>query len=218
MNRGPSRPSIHFKRAPDGKKNGKESSVKGFFRTSCIQISGTMECQFCKGNCQKAGRQKNGAQKLYCKGCNKYQQPVYQNKACQGTVNPMISHLVCEGVGIRGIARVLQIGINTVLRRILAIADGIAKPIISKDQPSFEVDELWTYIGRKENEYWLAYALDKTNCPVMDFVIGKRTKATLKGLIDSLLASGVRKIRTDRLTHYQCLFQRVYTAAEPLLH
>src|ERR1700744_960526 len=61
------------------------------------------------------------------------------------------------------------------------------------------------YIGRKENEYWLAYGLDKATGKIVDFVIGKRTKATLKVLIDNLLASGIRKIRTDRLTHYQRL-------------
>ena len=68
----------------------------------------------------------------------------------------MISELMCEGLGIRSTARVLKIGINTVLRRIVLIAAGISKPPIPKDRPSFEVDELWTYIGKKENEYWLA--------------------------------------------------------------
>ncbi|HWK02415.1 MAG TPA: IS1 family transposase [Puia sp.] len=43
---------------------------------------------------------------------------------------------------------------------------------------------------------------------VVDFVIGKRTKATLRTLIDSLLETGVKKIRTDRLTHYQRLIPR----------
>jgi insertion element IS1 protein InsB len=64
------------------------------------------------------------------------------------------------------------------------------------------------YIGRKKNEYWLAYALDKTTGKAMDFVVGKRTKVTLKTLIDNLLASGVRKIRTDKLTHYQRLIPK----------
>jgi insertion element IS1 protein InsB len=120
----------------------------------------------------------------------------------------MISALVCEGVGIRGIGRILKIATNTVLGRIKTIAMSIEKPLIPKDQPAFEVDELWTYIGRKENEYWLAYALNKTTGRVVDFVIGKRTKATLKDLIDSLLVSGVKQIRTDRLTHYQRLIPK----------
>jgi len=93
--------------------------------------------------------------------------------------------LVCESVGIRGISRILRIATNTVIRRITKIAVAIPKPSIRQNQPAFEVEELWTYIGRKENEYWLAYALDKTTRQVMDFVIGKRTKATLKTLIDN---------------------------------
>ena len=55
--------------------------------------------------------------------------------------------------GIRGISRVLKIATNTVLGRIKRIAEATSKPAISQGQPSFEVDELWTYIGRKENEY-----------------------------------------------------------------
>ena len=167
-----------------------------------------MQCQYCSTNCQKTGRQKNGAQKLYCVACRKYQQTIYRNKAYEGRTDWMISDLVCEGVGVRGISRILRIAAGTVIRRIERIAAQIPKPSIPRDQPAFEVDELRTYIGRKENEYWLAYALNKTTGQVADFVIGKRTKATLKTLIDNLLASGVRKIRTDRLTHYQRLIPK----------
>jgi insertion element IS1 protein InsB len=129
-------------------------------------------------------------------------------QACRGRSNETIKLLVCESVGIRGISRILKIATNTVLRRIRGIAYEIQKPSIPQDQPAFEVDELWTYIGHKANEYWLAYALNKTNGQVVDFVIGKRTKATLKGLIDNLLASGVKKIRTDKLTIYQRLIPK----------
>jgi insertion element IS1 protein InsB len=84
----------------------------------------------------------------------------------------------------------------------------ISKPAFLADQPTFEVDELWTYIGRKDNEYWLAYALDRTTRQVIDFVVGKRTKATLKVLIDNLVKLTPKRIRTDRLTHYQRLIPK----------
>ena len=144
-----------------------------------------MECQYCNNSCQKAGRQKDGTQKLYCRTCRKYQQGIYRNQAYEQRTDRMIVELVCESVGIRGISRILRIATNTVIRRITKIAVAIPKPSIRQNQPAFEVEELWTYIGRKENEYWLAYALDKTTRQVMDFVIGKRTKATLKTLIDN---------------------------------
>jgi IS1 family transposase len=113
----------------------------------------------------------------------------------------MVKSLTCESVRIRGISRVLGIAVNTVLEKIRSIASTTDRPTVGKDQPCFEVDELWTYIGRKENEHWVAYALDKER-KVIDFVVGKRSVSTLRQLIDPLLASGVKKIRTDRLTHY----------------
>ena len=160
-----------------------------------------MNCRFCKGTCQKAGRQKNGTQKLYCRGCGKYSQVVYRYIACKQDNIAMIKRLVCESAGIRSIGRILQIGINTVVRRIVKMAGSMVAPEHGQSA-AFEVDELWTYIGRKENEYWIAYALNRQTRQVVDFVIGKRTKATLKELIDRLLLSNLKIIRTDRLTIY----------------
>jgi insertion element IS1 protein InsB len=130
----------------------------GIFCSLCFKLSGRMECQFCKGECQKAGKQKNGTQKHYCTWCKKYQQANYVYKAYRKTVNESICQLVCESVNIRGIARVLEISVGTVLRRIRQMGKRICKPAIVLNQPELEVDELRTFIGRKGNEYWLAYA------------------------------------------------------------
>ncbi len=164
-----------------------------------------MDCKYCSRKCQCAGRQKNGTQRYFCRTCKKYQQKAYLYQACYGTVNKTIKLLVCESVGIRGISRVLKIAVGTVLSRIKLIAAAIAKPPIPLHQSALEVDELWTYIRRKDNEYWLAYALDKATRKVIDFVIGKRTKGTLKILIDSLLSAAPKKIKTDKLTIYRRL-------------
>ena len=162
-----------------------------------------MNCQKCKEICQKAGRLRNGVQELYCRGCKKYQQVIYRYRAYEGGINSLIRLLVCEGVGVRGVARVVKIAVGTVSSRIRTLANSIERPVRTEVQPTFEVDELWTYIGRKENEYWIAYALDRKTRQVVDFVIGKRNKATLKELIDRLLLSSPKIIRTDRLTIYQ---------------
>lgn len=164
-----------------------------------------MDCQYCKGKCQKAGQQRNGTQKLYCKVCKKYQQVSYRKKACKAEVNGLIRALVCESVGIRGISRILNISVTTVISRVRKIGWEIRKPAITESRRSYEVDELWTYIGKKANEIWIAYALDRQTRQVTDFVIGKRTRNTLKELIGRLLSFKPRTIRTDRLTHYQRL-------------
>jgi IS1 family transposase len=120
----------------------------------------------------------------------------------------MIPQLVCESVSIRGIARVLKIAVRTVVNGIRKIARGIVKPPIIMNQAAFEVDELYTYIGNKENHYWVAYAINRTTGEVIDFVIGKRTKHTLRMLINTLLLSGVRRICTDRLNIYRSLIPK----------
>jgi insertion element IS1 protein InsB len=71
-----------------------------------------------------------------------------------------------------------------------------------------EVDELWIYINQKDNEDWIAYAIDRHTRSVVNFVIGKRTKATLKELIDGLLCLNPKAIRTDKLTLYEHLIPK----------
>ena len=164
-----------------------------------------MKCKFCDSDCRKAGRQKNGAQKLCCKACGKYQQLSYRNNACKKEVQVMIPQLVCESVSIRGIARVLKIAARTVVNGIRRIARGIKKPPIIMNQAAFEVDELYTYVGNKQNQYWVAYAINRTSGDVIDFIIGKRTKRTLRVLINTLLLSGVKRIYTDNLNIYRTL-------------
>src|ERR1700755_2426340 len=102
----------------------------GLFLFSCVKISVFMKCKFCDGSCRKSGRQKNGAQKLRCKACGKYQQTSYRNNACKKEVQVMIPQLVCERVSVRGIARVLKIAAKTVLNDIRRRARDTVKPLI----------------------------------------------------------------------------------------
>ena len=145
-----------------------------------------MSCKYCKGNCQKAGKQKNGSQRLYCVVCRKYQQTVYRRVAYQPEITGLVGDLLCEGVGVRGISRVLGIAVGTVISRIRRLGQKVCKPSGLSSGRAFEVDELWTYVGKKSNEYWVAYALERQTKQVVDFIVGKRTKATLKVLIESL--------------------------------
>jgi transposase-like protein len=118
-----------------------------------------MDCKYCGRPCCRSGRQKNGIQRYYCTSCRKYQQQRYLYRACEAKINGVIQSLVCESVCIRGIGRILKISVNTVLAQIKSIAANIQRPIMEEAHSVFEVDELWTYIGRKDNEYWLAYGL-----------------------------------------------------------
>jgi hypothetical protein len=135
-----------------------------------------MECLYCGRRCRRAGRQKKGAQRFYCATCEKYQQSSYRYKACSASTSRQIKALV------RGIARILGIARQTVLKRTVLIAKTISRPVDKLDQPSFEVDELWTYLNRKDNEYWVAYAIDRRTRSVVDFVVGETNEIHFKGV------------------------------------
>jgi insertion element IS1 protein InsB len=164
-----------------------------------------MECKFCSGKCNKAGKQKSGLQRYYCRGCKKYQQSNYRYFAYKKETASLIPSLVCESVRMRGIGRLLKIGLSTVIRKIRLIASGISKPAIPVKQISFELDEVRTYVRKKENQYWIAYALCSKTKKVIDFTVGKRSKRVLRSIVNTLLLSNVQTIKTDKLNIYQSL-------------
>jgi IS1 family transposase len=105
-------------------------------------------------------------------------------------------------------ARLLGVAINTVIKLIKRVAAGIKKPAIVLKQASVEIDELKTYIGRKRNAYWVAYALNRQTGKVIDFTVGKRTRRTLKVLTDTLVLGKVSRIYTDNLITYRRLIPK----------
>ncbi len=75
-------------------------------------------CQYCGSACKKAGKQKNGNQKLYCKSCAKYQLESYSNKGCIKNTKEWILKIYVKNVGIRDVADLLCISVNTVMKEI----------------------------------------------------------------------------------------------------
>ena len=113
----------------------------------------------------------------------------------------VIIKLIKEGCGIRSMARLLNISCSTILKRIVFIAKSISRPVISLNK-SYEVDELRTYYKNKGRLLWIVYALQKDTKNVIDFVVGRRTKATLQKVTNTLLLSNAGKIYTDKLNLY----------------
>lgn len=164
-----------------------------------------MECKICKLGCVKWGKQKNGRQRYYCKHCKKCQQGEYCYEACSLDLMKWVPRLVKNSVGIRGIGRVLRVAVNTAVKYINKVAASIAKPPIPVNRKSFEIDELRTYIGHKANQYWVAYVLCSETKQVIDFIVGKRSKRTLRMVVITALCSGVKTIKTDKLNIYHSL-------------
>lgn len=66
----------------------------------------------------------------------------------------------------------------------------------------FELDELCTYVGSKENRVWVAFAIERETRSLAAFTVGRRSKTILRKVTDHILDSCPEKLYTDRLNLY----------------
>lgn len=173
--------------------------------TTCSRVSETKICPFCYSQkIIKNGHTKTHKQQYYCKVCHKRFLDYYTYNAYRPNINTQIIQFTKEGLGIRSTARVLKISVTTVLKRIIAIAKGIPRPVLPFNK-KYEMDEMRFFIRKKKNEMWLAYAIESETKQVANFYIGKRNNNTLKAVIKTLENSNAVKIFTDGLKNYPYL-------------
>jgi hypothetical protein len=64
--------------------------------------------------------------------------------------------MLVRGIGIRDISAVVKISITKVLKVLKSVKYKIKLKKIHYD--CLEIDEFWTYVGKKKNKVWLIYA------------------------------------------------------------
>ncbi len=171
----------------------------------CIKVSETGICPFCYSNhIIKNGTTKTKKQQYFCKNCNRRFLDFYTYKAYLPNINSLIIQLTKEGLGIRSIARILNISTTTLIKRILSISENIKTPVLAFGK-TYELDELRFFLRRKSNLMWLAYAIDKETKRVAAFYMGRRNNTTLNAVVKTLLNAKAKNIYTDKLKNYQYL-------------
>ena len=66
-----------------------------------------------------------------------------------------------------------------------------------------EMDEQWSYVGSKDNQRWLWYALDRMTGMVLAFVFGRRTDEVFKTLLGKLDHFTIHRYYTDDWQSYR---------------
>ncbi|EFM6337846.1 IS1 family transposase, partial [Escherichia coli] len=117
-----------------------------------------------------------------------------------------IIDMAMNGVGCRASARIMGVGLNTVLRHLKNSGRSL---VTSRIQPGSDVivcaemDEHWGYVGAKSRQRWLFYAYDRIRRTVVAHVFGERTLATLERLLSLLSAFEVVVWMTDGWPLYE---------------
>jgi insertion element IS1 protein InsB len=145
-----------------------------------------MKCQYCQSSCSKKGCYKK--RQLYrCKSCLKYQRSTYLKVKIGCEKLDLLRRLNREGNSISSISRLLSISKSSVQRKLLELAGQIEKPVCKEQNQKYEIDELKTYLGKKSNECWIIYALNRTTGKTIDYMVGRRTKINIKKVVAALL-------------------------------
>ncbi len=168
-----------------------------------------ISCIRCVGHSDliKFGKSNQGKQRYKCWKCNKTRVKNYTYSAYNNNINRQIILLTKEGLGIKNTARVLKISTTTLLKRILLIAREIKQPAMNFGK-IYEVDEMRTFVKRKDKLIWIVYALERATKKVVSFNVGRRTNNTLSKVIDSVVLSSPLVIYTDKLKHYKYLIDQ----------
>jgi IS1 family transposase len=97
--------------------------------------------------------------------------------------------MIVRSNGVRDISIILNISVATVLQVLRK-----AKYQITQKQTHYdclEIDESWTYVGRKSNKKWLLYAYHRETGEIVAYVWGNRDKRTANKLRKRLKKQGI---------------------------
>ena len=78
----------------------------------------------------------------------------------------------------------------------------LQKVLITKAEDA-EIDEMWSFVGKKENQRWLWHAIDHKTGKVLVYVFGRRKDEVFKKLKKLLKPFGIKKFYTDNLGSYE---------------
>ncbi|WP_241168719.1 IS1 family transposase [Escherichia coli] len=141
------------------------------------------------------GKSTAGHQRYLCSHCRKTWQLQFTYTASQPGTHQKIIDMAMNGVGCRATARIMGVGLNTILRHFKKLRP---QSVTSRIQPGSDVivcaemDEQWGYVGAKSRQRWLFYAYDRIRRTVVAHVFGERTLATLERLLSLLYESRLK--------------------------
>ena len=190
-----------------------------------MEAAANITCTECKTETRKFGKNRNGSQRFRCADCGKTyteetakplgSMTIPQDKAV------LALQLLLEGSSVRSAERITGLHRDSILK-LLVLAGKKCERIMATQVRNVkvqdvEVDELWSFIGKKEKRVRIeddqnlgdAYtfvAIERTSKLVLNIAMGKRdavtTNAFIEGLRDSV-APGRFQITSDGFAPYK---------------
>jgi IS1 family transposase/transposase-like protein len=147
-----------------------------------IQTIVTYVCSRCESpNIVRNGHDYKGGQKYHCKACGRYgtlnAQPGYATP-----VREQARRGLLERLSLRGLERLLALSRRTLQRWLCQWIDELppleASLVPAEADDVLELDELWSFVQKKDNQRWLWLALCRRTRQVVAYFIGDRSETS----------------------------------------
>jgi len=179
-----------------------------------------VQCPHCRSEqIVKRGKTRRGTQRYLCQNSACTQGSFlldYRNRGCLPEVKQQIVDMSLNASGVRDTARVLHISTDTVLnelRKKEAALESVNTAVLRTLTPDdivvhverageAEMDEMWSFVGKKKEPRWLWHAIDHCTGAVLAYVFGRRKDEVflkLKGLLEPF---GLTRYYTDHWGAY----------------
>jgi len=145
-------------------------------------------------NCWGSQIVKNGfvyyeKQNFKCKECGRQFVENGQQNQINDETKELIGKLLLEKLSLAGIARVLGISETWLQKYVNKVykSQRLEPPRAKKKgRLTIECDEMWSFVGRKNNKQWIWLAIDHDSREIVGFHLGRRDKSGAMDLWQSL--------------------------------
>jgi len=110
-----------------------------------------------------------------------------ENHLITAKQHALVGRLLLERISLRGICRAVGVGLRWLLQFMgeqfrgapahLHVTPPLRTPVVILQQLEAEMDELWSFVGKRTNRHWVWIAVDATTRQVIAFHVGARSQA-----------------------------------------
>src|SRR5215470_1998283 len=134
---------------------------------------------------KRNGHIHTGKQNHRCKVCGRAFVLTPDNVVITAEQRALVERLLLERISLRGICRAVGVGLQWLLQFMVArfqeapehlyARPACRAPAVILQRLEAELDELWSFVGNKENRQWVWIAMDATTRQVIAFYVGDRS-------------------------------------------
>ena len=150
-----------------------------------------MNCPKCNSEyILKNGRTRSSKQNFKCRDGGRQFVMTPRHQPISSATKELIDRLLLEKISLAGIVRAtgvserwLQYYVN---KKLGAVKREVEVKSKKKGKLTIQCDEIWSFVGKKDNKQWIWLAIDASTKEIVGVYIGKRYQAGAQGLWDSL--------------------------------